>query len=273
MSLLRLSALAAPMVPGLRARLAAGTRSMSALVPMVVDQTPRGERAFDIYSRLLQERIIMLTGEVNDAVASVVVAQMLYLESDAPERPIHLYINSPGGSVSAGMAIYDTMQFIRSPVHTLCMGQACSMGSLLLAAGEPGARECLPHARVMLHQPQGAASGSAADVAIAAREALHWRWRIAALYGTHCRRNPADVDRVLDRDTYLDAEDAVLMGLVDRVVTRRAAADSAAAPGPGVDVLGPMIPPGAGKKEAAPAGQPAAQPAPATVAPTPQPDL
>lgn len=190
----------------------------NALVPMVVEQTARGERAFDIYSRLLQERIIFLTGPVYDGVASLISAQLLFLESTNPGKDISFYINSPGGVVSAGLAIYDTMQYIRSPVSTVCIGQAASMGSLLLAAGEKGKRYILPNARVMVHQPSGGAQGQASDIEIQAREILYLRGRLNGIYEQHTGQTLESIEAKLDRDSYLSAEEAVGFGLVDEVV-------------------------------------------------------
>ncbi|QDH12967.1 ATP-dependent Clp endopeptidase proteolytic subunit ClpP [Formicincola oecophyllae] len=192
----------------------------NAMVPMVVEQTARGERAFDIYSRLLQERIIFLTGAVYDEVASLICAQLLFLESVNPDKEISFYINSPGGVVTAGLAIYDTMQYIRCPVSTVCIGQAASMGSLLLAAGEPGRRFCLPNARVMIHQPSGGAQGQASDIEIQAREILQVRKRLNNIYHQHTGRSIPEIEEALERDNYLSAEEAKKFGLVDEVVTR-----------------------------------------------------
>ncbi|WP_025884797.1 ATP-dependent Clp protease proteolytic subunit [Asaia prunellae] len=193
----------------------------NALVPMVVEQTSRGERAFDIYSRLLQERIIFLTGPVYDQVAAVISAQLLYLESVNPSKEISFYINSPGGVVSAGLAMYDTMQYIRCPVSTVCIGQAASMGSLLLAAGEKGRRFCLPNARVMVHQPSGGAQGQASDIEIQAREILEIRKRLNEIYRHHTGRTLEEIEQKLERDTYLSADEAREFGLVDEVVQAR----------------------------------------------------
>lgn len=193
----------------------------NALVPMVVEQTSRGERAFDIYSRLLQERIIFLTGPVYDQVAAVISAQLLFLESVNPSKEISFYINSPGGVVSAGLAIYDTMQYIRSPVSTVCIGQAASMGSLLLAGGEKGRRFCLPNARVMVHQPSGGAQGQASDIEIQAREILVIRQRLNEIYREHTGQTLEDIERKLERDSYLSADEALAFGLIDEVVQQR----------------------------------------------------
>ncbi len=193
----------------------------SSLVPMVVEQTARGERAFDIYSRLLKERIIFLTGPVFDQVASVICAQLLFLESDNPSKDINLYINSPGGVVSAGLAIYDTMQYIRSPVSTLCIGQAASMGSLLLCAGAKGKRYATPNSRIMVHQPSGGAQGQAADIEIQAREILTLRKRLNEIYVRHTNQSLEAIENKLERDSYMSAEEARDYGLVDQVVENR----------------------------------------------------
>ena len=193
----------------------------NALVPMVVEQTARGERAYDIYSRLLKERIVFLTGPVYDQVSALLCAQLLFLESENPTKDIAFYINSPGGVVSAGLAIYDTMQYIRSPVSTVCIGQAASMGSLLLCAGAKGKRFALPNARVMVHQPSGGAQGQAADIEIQAREILHLRGRLNQIYQRHTGQSIEAIERKLERDSYMSAEEARDFGLVDEVVERR----------------------------------------------------
>lgn len=190
----------------------------NALVPMVVEQTARGERAYDIYSRLLKERIVFLTGPVYDQVASLLCAQLLFLESENPTKDIAFYINSPGGVVSAGLAIYDTMQYIRSPVSTVCIGQAASMGSLLLAAGEKGKRYALPNSRIMVHQPSGGAQGQAADIEIQAREILTLRRRLNEIYVAHTGQTLEDIEQALERDRFMSAEEAKEFGLVDEVV-------------------------------------------------------
>ncbi|MGI4946226.1 MAG: ATP-dependent Clp endopeptidase proteolytic subunit ClpP [Janthinobacterium lividum] len=194
-----------------------------ALVPMVVEQSARGERAFDIYSRLLKERIIFLTGAVYDQVAAVICAQLLFLESDNPSKDISFYINSPGGVVSAGLAIYDTMQYIRSPVSTLCIGQAASMGSLLLCAGAKGKRFATPNARVMVHQPSGGAQGQATDIEIQAKEILTLRKRLNEIYVRHTGQELSAIEAKLERDSYMSAEEARDFGLVDIVVENRPA--------------------------------------------------
>jgi ATP-dependent Clp protease protease subunit len=196
-------------------------RESMQLVPMVVEQTGRGERSFDIYSRLLRDRVIFLHGEVNDAVSALVCAQLLFLEAENPDKPIHLYINSPGGVITSGLAMYDTMQFIRSPVHTLCMGTARSMGSFLLMAGEPGHRMALPNASLHVHQPLGGVQGQASDIRIHAEEMLRTKQRVTRLYAQHCGKSPAEVERDLDRDRFMTAEEACEWGLIDRVLARR----------------------------------------------------
>ena len=191
------------------------------LVPMVVEQTARGERSYDIYSRLLKERIIFLTGQVYDGVASLICAQLLFLESENPNKDISFYINSPGGVVSAGLAIYDTMQYIRSPVSTVCVGMAASMGSLLLTAGAKGKRFALPNSQVMIHQPSGGAQGQATDIAIQAREILKTRERLNAMYVHHTGQTLEEIEKNMERDTYLTATEARDFGLVDEVVDSR----------------------------------------------------
>lgn len=197
------------------------------LVPMVVEQSARGERSFDIFSRLLRERIIFLTGEVEDHMASLICAQLLFLESENPDKEISMYINSPGGVVTAGLAIHDTMQYIRPPVATVCIGQACSMGSFLLAAGEKGKRYCLPEARVMIHQPSGGARGQATDIEIQAKEILKMRSRLNNLYVKYTGQPLDVVEKAMDRDNFMSAEDAKAFGLVDQVVDKRPAVAAA----------------------------------------------
>ena len=194
---------------------------MNALVPMVVEQSNRGERAFDIYSRLLKERVIFVTGAVEDYMASLVTAQLLFLEADNPKKEISMYINSPGGVVTSGMAIYDTMQYIRAPVATLCIGQAASMGSLLLAAGEKGMRYALPNARIMVHQPSGGFQGQASDIERHAQEILDMRARLNKIYVTHTGQSLRKIEDALERDTFMTAEQAKGFGLVDEVTKRR----------------------------------------------------
>ncbi len=191
------------------------------LVPTVVEQSGRGERAFDIFSRLMKERVIFLVGPVNDGVANIVVAQLLFLESENPDKDIHLYINSPGGSVSAGLAIYDTMQFIKSSVSTTCMGIAASMGAFLLAAGAPGKRYALPNSRVMIHQPSGGAQGQASDIEIQAKEILYLRHRLNEILAHHTGKQVSDLEKDTDRDNFMNAQEALDYGLVDRVLSRR----------------------------------------------------
>lgn len=193
------------------------------LIPMVVEQTGRGERVFDIYSRLLKERIVMIHGPISDSTASLVVAQLLFLEAENAGSEISLYINSPGGVVTAGLAIYDTMQYIAPPVGTLCVGQACSMASLLLAAGAPGHRRALPNARVMVHQPSGGAQGQASDIAIHAQEILSVRERLNGIYAMHTGRPVEEVARRMERDSFMAAHEAKAFGIVDEVVPPRQA--------------------------------------------------
>ena len=204
------------------------TDPMAALVPIVIEQSNRGERSFDIYSRLLRERIIFVTGQVEDHMASLIVAQLLFLEAENPNKDINMYLNSPGGLVTSGLAIYDTMQYIRCDVSTVCIGQAASMGSFLLAAGEPGKRIALSNARIMVHQPSGGAQGMASDIEIQAKEILRIRSRLNNLYVQYTGRSLEEVERAMDRDTFLEAEEAKAFGLVDEVFDRRpAVADSA----------------------------------------------
>jgi len=193
------------------------------LVPMVVEQTSRGERAFDIYSRLLKERVIFLVGAVDDYVANVIVAQLLFLEADNPEKDIYVYINSPGGVVSSGMAIYDTMQHLRAPINTICMGMAASMGSFLLAAGTKGKRSALPHSRIMMHQPSGGAQGTAADIEIQAKEILYLRGKMHELYAKHTGQTLQQIEHDMERDRFMSADEAVQYGLVDTVFAPRKA--------------------------------------------------
>lgn len=193
----------------------------SGLVPIVVEQTARGERSYDIYSRLLKERVIFLVGQVEDHMANLIVAQMLFLEAENPDKDIHLYINSPGGSVTAGMAIYDTMQFIKPNVCTYCIGQAASMGAFLLAAGESGKRFCLPNSRVMIHQPLGGFQGQASDIEIHAREILSIKAKLNRILAEHTGQPMSVIERDTDRDNFLSAEDAMKYGLVDKVMDRR----------------------------------------------------
>lgn len=191
------------------------------LVPMVIEQSARGERAYDIYSRLLKERVIFMVGQVEDYMANLIVAQMLFLEAENPEKDIHLYINSPGGSVTAGMSIYDTMQFIKPDVSTICIGQACSMGALLLTGGTAGKRYCLPHSRMMIHQPLGGFQGQASDIEIHAREILTIRERLNKVLAHHTGQPMEVIARDTDRDNFMSGEDAVKYGLIDQVLTQR----------------------------------------------------
>ena len=193
------------------------------LIPMVVEQESRGKRSWDIYSRLLKDRIVMLNGQVDDTSANIVVAQMLFLESQNPEKPINFYINSPGGVITSGMSIYDTMQFIKSPVHTMVMGQACSMGSFLAQAGEPGQRKLLPNARTMIHQPSGGAQGMASDIEIRFREIQYLKENLTKLYVKHntAGKTYEDFERDMDRDKFMSAEETVAYGLADTIVEKR----------------------------------------------------
>lgn len=191
------------------------------LVPMVVEQTSRGERAYDIYSRLLKERLIFVVGEIEDYMANIIVAQLLFLESENPDKDIHLYINSPGGSITAGMAIYDTMQFIKPAVSTLCIGQAASMGSLLLAAGADGKRFCLPNARVMIHQPLGGFRGQASDIDIHAKEILTIKEKLNSILAKHTKQTIKKIRQDTDRDNFLSADEAVAYRLIDKVLASR----------------------------------------------------
>ena len=194
---------------------------MSSLIPMVVEQTNRGERSYDIFSRLLKERIIFLTGEVHDAVSSVICAQFLFLESEDPKKDIFLYINSPGGVVSSGLAIYDTMQYIRPDVSTLCIGQAASMGSLLLTAGTKGKRYCLPHSRIMTHQPSGGVQGQASDIEIHAKEIINLKKSLNKIYEIHTGQPLSTIEKMMDRDNFMNADEAKKFGIVDKVVSER----------------------------------------------------
>jgi ATP-dependent Clp protease protease subunit len=201
------------------------------LIPIVVEQDHRGERAYDIYSRLLRDRIIFIGGEIHDEIANLVIAQLLFLEADDPESDIHIYVNSPGGSVTAGLAIYDTMQYIRPDVSTFCVGQAASMGAVLLAAGAPGKRSALPNSRVMLHQPWGGARGQAADIDIQAREILKLRDRLNEVLAHHTGRPTDQIARDSERDYYMSGEEARVYGVVDQVVARRSAPGAGRASG------------------------------------------
>ena len=195
--------------------------TQSALVPMVIEQTPKGERSFDIYSRLLKERVIFLCGQVEDHMANLIIAQLLFLESESPEKDIYLYINSPGGSVTAGLAIYDTMKFIKPNISTVCIGQAASMGAFLLSGGEKGKRYCLPNARVMIHQPLGGFQGQASDFEIHAKEILYIKDKLNRLMADHTGKDLETVSQDTDRDNFLSAEDAVEYGLVDAILEQR----------------------------------------------------
>lgn len=204
------------------------TRALN-LVPMVVEQTSRGERSYDIYSRLLKERLVFIVGPVEDQVANLVVAQLLFLESENPDKDIHLYINSPGGSVSAGLSIYDTMQFIRPDISTICMGQAASMGAFLLSGGANGKRFCLPHSRMMIHQPLAGFQGQASDIDIHAREVLKTKARLNELLAEHTGQSLERIEKDTDRDYFMGGEEACEYGLIDKVLTSRAPKDKGAA--------------------------------------------
>ena len=194
---------------------------MNTLVPMVVEQSARGERAYDIYSRLLKERIIFISGPINDAVSTLVVAQLLFLEAENPKKEISMYINSPGGIVTSGLSIYDTMQYVRPEISTLCIGQAASMGSLLLAAGHPGKRFSVPNSRIMLHQPSGGFQGQASDIALHAEEILNLKKRLNSIYVKHCKQKLSKVETTLDRDNFMTAEEAKGWGIIDKIVNTR----------------------------------------------------
>jgi ATP-dependent Clp protease protease subunit len=197
------------------------------LVPMVVEQSSRGERAFDIFSRLLRERVVFLNGPVDDGVSALICAQLLYLESEYPKKQVDMYINSPGGVVSSGLAIYDTMQYVRCPVSTTCMGMAASMGSFLLAAGAPGLRVALPNARIMVHQPSGGFQGQASDIERHAEDVIKTKRRLNELYAKHTGRSYEEVEKTLDRDHFMDAEEAKAWGIVDHIYESRAASEAA----------------------------------------------
>jgi len=197
------------------------SEQMNNLIPMVVEQSNRGERAYDIYSRLLKERIVFLVGQINDSVASLVTAQLLFLESENPKKEIYLYINSPGGLVTAGMGIYDTIQYIKPEVSTLCIGQACSMGSFLLAAGEKGKRYSLPNSRIMVHQPSAGFQGQATDIEIHANEVLSLKKRLNEIYSKHTGQSVDKIKLALERDNFMNPEDAKSFGLIDKVVDKR----------------------------------------------------
>lgn len=194
---------------------------VSSVVPMVVEKTGAGERAFDIYSRLLKERIIFLTGPIEPQMASIICAQLLFLESEAPEKDIFLYINSPGGEVDAGMAIYDTMQYIKCPVNTLCVGQAASMGAMILSGGQKGKRFSLPHSTVMIHQPLGGVQGQASDIEIRAKEILRTRERMNNLLANNTGQKVSDIEKAVDRDNFMTAQEALKFGIIDEVLTTR----------------------------------------------------
>jgi ATP-dependent Clp protease protease subunit len=215
-------------------KMATSTAPMNAgFIPYVVEQSARGERSYDIFSRLLKERVVFLVGQVEDHMANLIVAQMLFLESENPDKDIHLYINSPGGAVTAGMAIYDTMQFIKPDVSTMCVGQACSMGSLLLTAGQKGKRFCLPHSRVMIHQPLGGFQGQASDIEIHAKEILEIKGKLNKVLSHHSGQSIETIERDTDRDNFMSAADAKAYGLIDDVLDRRVASDDKKSSGDG----------------------------------------
>ncbi|MFA5488320.1 MAG: ATP-dependent Clp protease proteolytic subunit [Candidimonas sp.] len=194
---------------------------MSNLVPIVVEQTGRGERSYDLYSRLMKDRIIFVGGQVHDHMAELIVAQLLYLESENPDKDISMYINSPGGVVTSGLAIYDTIQFIKPKVSTVCIGQACSMGSFLLMAGEPGMRFSLPNARIMIHQPSGGTGGQATDIEIQAKEIIKLKEKLTKKYSEHCGRSYDEFYALMERDKFLDPQEALELGLIDKVIDKR----------------------------------------------------
>ena len=191
--------------------------------PYIIERSSRGERTYDIFSRLLMDRIVFLGAPINDDVANIIIAQLLFLDADNPERDIWLYINSPGGIISSGMAIYDTVQFLRAPINTICMGMAASMGSFLLAAGTKGKRAALPHARIMMHQPSGGAQGTAADIEIQAREILYLRDKLTELYSLHTGQTPETIEKDMDRDRFMSSEEAVQYGIIDKVIQQKPA--------------------------------------------------
>ncbi len=202
-------------------------RNINGLIPIVIEQTGRGERSYDIYSRLLKDRIICLMGPVNDTVSSIVVAQLLFLQSESAKKPIHMYINSPGGSVTAGLAIYDTMQYVLPPISTWCVGQACSMGSLLLAAGSPGMRHSLPNARIMVHQPSGGAQGQATDIQIQAEEIIKIKKQLNGIYVKHTGKDMSFIESNMERDKFMSPQEAQEFGLIDKILEHPLSKDQA----------------------------------------------
>jgi len=194
--------------------------------PYIIERSSRGERTYDIFSRLLMDRIVFLGAPINDDVANIIIAQLLFLEADNPERDVYLYLNSPGGIVSAGMAIYDTIQFMKAPVNTICMGMAASMGAFLLASGRKGKRSALPHARIMIHQPSGGAQGTAADIEIQAKEILYLRQKLNELFAMHTGQTQESIERDIDRDRFMSAEEAVKYGIIDKVIQQKAELDT-----------------------------------------------
>jgi len=216
----KLSVIRIPTVENIQRHIHRSSKCFLPLVPIVIEQTGRGERAYDIYSRLLKERIICVMGPISDEMSSLVVAQLLFLQSESGKKPIHMYINSPGGSVTAGMGIYDTMQYILPPIATWCVGQACSMASFLLCAGEPGMRHSLPNSRIMIHQPSGQASGQATDIQIQAKEITYLKKIINSLYAKHTNQPIEIIEQSMERDRYMNPEEAKEFGLIDAVLTR-----------------------------------------------------
>jgi ATP-dependent Clp protease protease subunit len=199
--------------------------------PYIIERSSRGERTYDIFSRLLMDRIVFLGAPINDDVANIIIAQLLFLDADNPDRDVYLYLNSPGGIVSAGMAIYDTIQFMRAPVNTICMGMAASMAAFLLAAGRKGKRSALPHARIMIHQPSGGAQGTAADIEIQAKEILYLRRKMNDLFAKHTGQTPEKIEQDIDRDRFMSAEEALQYGIIDKVIQARAEVEAAAGAG------------------------------------------
>jgi ATP-dependent Clp protease protease subunit len=200
--------------------------------PYIIERSSRGERTYDIFSRLLMDRIVFLGAPINDDVANIIIAQLLFLEADNQERDVYLYLNSPGGIVSAGLAIYDTIQFMKAPVNTICMGMAASMGAFLLACGRKGKRSALPHARIMIHQPSGGAQGSAADIEIQAKEVLYLRQKLNELFAKHTGRQLSQIEQDIDRDRYMSAEEAVEYGIIDKVIQQKSEVDGGRKPSP-----------------------------------------
>ncbi|XP_065069077.1 ATP-dependent Clp protease proteolytic subunit-like isoform X2 [Rhopilema esculentum] len=207
-------------LPNVTRNFKTSSKCLQPMVPIVIEQSGRSERAYDIYSRLLKERIVCVMGPIDDTFSGLIVAQLLFLQSESSKKPIHMYINSPGGSVTAGLAIYDTMQYMEAPVATWCIGQACSMGSLLLASGSPGLRNALPHSRIMLHQPHGGAQGQATDIAIQAQEIMKLKAMINKIYSKHTLKDVKEIEETLERDKFMSPQEAKDFGVIDHVVTR-----------------------------------------------------